>query len=106
MTPAQLALRRAEVRLLERLERLEHQLDQGDAVWRGYCAAAAALAAIVPHTRPGADGRLLTTQELAAVMQVSAKTVLRKRRDGTLTAVQLGKRGRGALRWRADATAP
>jgi len=106
MTPAQCALRRVEARLLAHLDQLEPRLDQGDDLWPAYCEAAAALAAIVAHTVPGADGHLLTTKELAAALQVSPKTLLRKRQAGRLTAVELGKRGRAALRWRADAAAP
>jgi excisionase family DNA binding protein len=70
-----------------------------------YCQALAALAAIAPLTVPGADGRLLTTKELASAMAVSPRTVLRKRKRGELQAVQLGQRGRAALRWRRDGVA-
>lgn len=96
------ALVRAATRLAERLEQLEVRLSDGDdAAWRAYIATAAALATIVPQTVPGADGRLLTTKELADALHVSSKTVLRKRRAGKLAAVQLGQRGRAALRWSA-----
>lgn len=102
MTPVQLALRRVEVRLLERLEQLERRLGDGDSTaWVEYAQLTTALAAIAPQTTPGASGRLLTTAELAAALGCSSKTVLRKRQSGDLTAMQLGKRGRAALRWAA-----
>jgi len=98
-----LALSRAQARIIERLGQLEPRLDEGDATtWSAYCQAASALAAITSHTMPGSNGRLMTTRELAESMGVSPKTILRKRKTGELTAVQLGQRGRAALRWRGD----
>jgi hypothetical protein len=101
--PAQTALLRAVGRLIARLQALEARLDAGEeSAWGEYAAAAASLAAIVPHTLPGASGRLLTTAEMADAMRVSTKTLLRKRARGELQAVQLARRGPGALRWRAS----
>jgi len=96
------ALVRAVTRLTARLTYLESRLlDDDEAAWREYRETLAVLAAIIPRTMPGADGRLLTTKELAAALHVSPKTVLRRRRTGELTAIQLGERGRAALRWSA-----
>jgi len=52
-----------------------------------------------PNDRP-----LMTTAELAARLNISAKTVLRKRKSGVLVPAKvLGRRGTGALRWTAPA---
>ncbi len=102
MTPAQAALLRAQLRLVERLGELEARLAAGDEdQWPAYCQAAAALAAIAPGTAPEARGQMLTTAELAERLQLSAKTVLRRAKRGELQPVRLGARGRGALRWPA-----
>jgi excisionase family DNA binding protein len=99
-------LEHAVARLAGRLVELEPRLDAGDAAaWVDYCRAARALAAVAAAAAPGADGRLLTTREMAAALHVSPKTVLRKRKAGELAAVQFGQRGRAALRWRADQVA-
>jgi excisionase family DNA binding protein len=103
VTPAALALMRAQANFVTRMGELAAKLAKGEDVWREYAEAAAALAAIAPQAAPGANGRLMTTSELAEWLNVSAKTVLRKRKRGELQAVQLGARGPGALRWRAQA---
>jgi hypothetical protein len=104
MTPARLALTRAQLRLTERLEQLEPLLAAGDeAAWGSYCEAAKALAALAPQTEPGAGGRLMTTADLAERLSVSTKTILRRAKKGQLQPVRLGKRGPGALRWPASA---
>jgi hypothetical protein len=103
VTPARLALDDAVVLILREVEHLKTRLKSGDeAAWSGYLETVTALAAIVRETAPEASGRLLKTSELAAAYGVSVRTILRKRKAGKLTAVQLGKRGRAALRWRAD----
>jgi hypothetical protein len=105
MSPARLALRRAEALLVERLKQLELLLDEGDEVaWSRYCESARTLAAIAPQTEPGAGGRLMTTAELADRLHVSTKTVLRRAKNPVaLQPVRLAKRGPGALRWTAEA---
>ena len=100
MTPALAALTRAQLRLVERLEQLEERVAGGDeAAWRSYCEAAGALAHILPSLAPENGGPLLTTKEMAARLNVSPKTLLRRRARGKINAVQLAKRGPGALRW-------
>ena len=99
MTPAQLALRRVEARLLDRLERLERDLDRDPSLWPAYCDAALALAAVSRETVPGARGQLLTTSEMAERLGVSARTLRRRAKAGELEPVRLGQRGRAALRW-------
>lgn len=97
------ALARAQLRLTERLEQLEARLAGGDeTAWSAYCEAAASLAAIAPLMVPGADGRLLSTAEMAERLGVAPKTLLRRKAKGeVMPAVQLGQRGRAALRWAA-----
>lgn len=105
MTPARLALTRAELRLVERLMELEPLLAAGDeAVWSHYCESARTLAAISPQTEPGAGGRLLTTAELADRLDVSSKTILRRAKRGQLgQPVRRAKRGPKAFGWPAAA---
>ncbi len=101
MTNRSLLLERAAERIERRLLALDRVVEAGDtSAWPDYLATAAALAALEPTTRPEKTGRLLTTQEMARKLGVSSRTVLRKRKRGELTpAVQLGRRGRAALRW-------
>jgi len=102
MTPMQLALARAVRRLIERLDQLEAKLAAGDeSAWSGYCEASAALAALAPQLVPGADGRLLTTAEMAARLAIAPKTLLRRAKRGEIMPVRTGQRGRAALRWAA-----
>jgi excisionase family DNA binding protein len=99
---AHLALERAQLRLVERLDKLEELLAVGDeAAWAPYCEAAAALAAVAAQAAPGVNGQLLTTAELAARLRISPRTIRRKVKTGELTPVRLGARGRGAVRWSA-----
>jgi hypothetical protein len=104
VSPARIALLRAEQRLVGRLAELEAQLDAGDATaWPAYCETAAALAALAPLTSPGADGRTLTTRELAAAFSLTPKVARRKGLKGELPLVpiRLGPGGRAKLRWAA-----
>jgi len=104
MTPARIALSRAQLLLVERLGQLEPLLAAGDELaWGRYVESAQALAAIAPQTEPGAGGRLMTTKELASHLNVTPKTVLRRAKRGALQPVRMGKRGPGALRWPAVA---
>lgn len=102
------ALERAGRRLVVRLAELEARLDVGadEATWRDYTSASAALAAVLEQLAPERRGRLLTTAELGERLGVSNKTIHRMRRDGRLSpAMQNGKRGPGAFRWRATEAA-
>ena len=102
MTPLTLVLSRAERRLIDRLEQLESQLDAGENVWTEYLATITALATL--PARGDRVGELLTTKELAARLSVSPKTLLRRKKANQIApALQLGKRGRAALRWKAQA---
>ena len=97
------ALDRCTRRLLGRLEALEVQLDAGDDVWVAYATIGASLAAVAAQARPGANGEHVTTQDLADKLGVHPKTVLRWKGEGRITpALELGARGRSAIKWRAD----
>ena len=102
MRPAQLALARAEQRLVERLEQLEAMLAAGEErVWLEYGQLAAALAAIAPLTSPGAS-RVMTTEELATAFHLTPKTARRKGLKGELPVAPIRLGGaRAKIRWAA-----
>jgi predicted DNA-binding transcriptional regulator AlpA len=101
-TPLALALVTAQSLLLDRAEVLAARIKAGDDVWAEYLAALQGLVAVAGQLAPEASGRMLTTAELAERLGVSSKTILRRKAKGELTpAVQLGERGRAALRWAA-----
>jgi hypothetical protein len=99
-----LHLERAAQRLVARLETLESRLqDDQAAPWSEYAAIAQALAAILPTLAPGRHGELLTTKEMAARLAIAPKTLLKRKRAGVVRpALDLGRRGRAAVRWRGD----
>jgi hypothetical protein len=101
MSTSRIALDQAQRRLVQRLQQLEDRLRAGDdAGWAAYADAAAALAAILTQIGQENAGHLLSTRQLADRLGVSSKTVLRRRKAGDLApALQLGLRGRAALRW-------
>ena len=92
-------LERAAALVLSRWETLEARVTAGDeTAWLEFHQASRALAALAPLLAP-AQGALLTTEQLARRLGVTAKTVLRHKRAGALRpAVGVGK----FLRWRAD----
>jgi hypothetical protein len=102
-----LQLERAARRLGDRLAELEDRLQQGDTdAWTPYLDTAQALATVLPAIAPGARGELLTTEQMAARLNIAPKTLLRRRARGQVKpALQLGQRGRAALRWRGDEVA-
>jgi hypothetical protein len=58
------------------------------------------LAAVLPSIAPERRGALLTTAQMAERMNVTPKTLLRRKARGLIRpAMVLGKRGSGALRW-------
>jgi hypothetical protein len=95
------ALERAPRLLDERLGVLEARLHGGDeTAWSEYLQVVVALTAVLAHAAPGAGGRLVTTKELGTLLGLSPKAILKRRKAGAIGgAVQLGQRGRGALRW-------
>ena len=98
MTPAALAIAKAEQRLLSRCQDLGQRLDEGaDNIWGEYLEAVNTLAALIPPERRA----LMTTAEMAERLNVSPRTVRNLGKAGKLEAVRLGKRGTGAIRWRS-----
>jgi len=102
MTPARLALARAEQLVVERLEQLVKRIAAGDETpWPEYGQLAAALATIAPLTAPGAD-RAMTTEELAAAFHLTEKTARRKGLKGELPVAPIRLGGpRAKIRWAA-----
>jgi hypothetical protein len=95
------ALARAPRLLNERLSVLEARLQSGDeGAWPEYVATVQALTAALAHSAPGSGGRLVSTRELGQLMGISPKTILRRKAKGQIQgAVELGRRGRAAVRW-------
>lgn len=104
MTPAVLS---RSVRLLEaRLVELEGRLAGDPGAWPAYLATLDSLVGLLAQLRPEAGGGLLTTKEMAERLHVAPKTVLAMGKRGQLRpAREIGKRGRAAIRWRADEVA-
>jgi excisionase family DNA binding protein len=100
VTPRALALQRAQLWLVERLDKLEPQIIDGDAdTRREYRDTAVALAQLVAAAERRAE--FLTTAELAERLNVSTRTIRRRKKAGTLEpALQLGQR---VVRWRGGA---
>jgi hypothetical protein len=86
--------------LLARLGRLEDLVCQGEeAAWAPYLAALDTLARVLDHMAPGRRGELLATSQMAARLNLSPKTLLRRKARGEICpAVQRGK----LIRWRGD----
>jgi hypothetical protein len=93
------ALRRVALRLEDRLATLEGGLDRGDPVWPEYLATVGTYTAVIAQLTPGAYGPFLDTKQMAEKLNVSPRTLL-KRKGAVTPAVQLGKRGRAAIRWK------
>jgi hypothetical protein len=95
-------LSRALVRLASRLEALEHRLDVGEDVWLEYATLAAHLATVLAQAAPGGQGRLLTTREMAELVGVTPKSLLRAKAKGRVKpAHQLGR----LIRWKGSEVA-
>jgi len=99
------AVTRALPLLEARLVELEARVRAGEDIWGEYVATLHAVLTITARTTPGANGELLTTREMAARVGLSPKTLLRRKKAGLVKPVQLGQRGRGAIRWRGDEVA-
>jgi hypothetical protein len=103
MTAFTLRLERSAQLLASRLERLEARLQDDDAaVWTEYRETAAALAQVFAHVAPGRRGELLTTEQMAERLNLSPKTLLKRKARGELRpALQRGK----LICWRGDEVA-
>jgi MerR-like DNA binding protein len=97
--PVALLLARAERRLIPYIDELERRLDAGEDVWNTYLPAVDTLKRLVgPERAP-----LLTTKQEAEKLGVTPRTLRRWSKRGKVPSerIQLGKRGTGAIRWRA-----
>jgi hypothetical protein len=101
------ALARAAQLLERRLVEFEARVCEGEEdTWPIYIATAVALAAVAAQSVPGSRGELLTTKQLAERLGISPKTLLKRKARGEVRpAMQLGRRGRAAIRWRGDEVA-
>jgi excisionase family DNA binding protein len=97
LTPVALALAEAERRLLARCQELGQRLDAGEDCWADYIATISGINALVPAERRP----LPTTKEMAERLNVTPKTIRRWGRAGKLEHERHGKRGTGAIRWKA-----
>ena len=97
------AMERAIGLLTSRLAALERRVEQGDDhAWPAYLEAVRTLAAVSPQLAPEHRGALLTTAEMADRLQISPKTLLKRKARGELRpALQRGK----LIRWRGDEAA-
>jgi hypothetical protein len=105
-TPGPL-LTRAKNVLELRLSDLIDRVESGDAsAWPDLIEMVKAMAALAPHVAPGARGELLTTKQMAERLGIAPKTLLKRKARGQATpALQLGRRGRAAIRWKGDEVA-
>ena len=103
MTALTLRLERSAHLLAARLDLLEARVQSGDeAAWIEYGATAASLAQVFAHVAPGRRGELLTTEQMAERLNLSPKTLLKRKARGEIRpALQRGK----LIRWRGDEVA-
>jgi len=95
-------------RLIEgRLAELEERVRQGDeGAWRDFLAALNTYTAVLAQLAPESHGGLLSTKEMAERLGIAPKTLLKRKARGEIKpALQLGRRGRAAIRWRGDEVA-
>jgi len=100
-------LRRASALLEGRLVELEARISGSDeSAWTAYCEALVALAAVEARLVPGEHGEFLTTRQMAERLQISPKALLKRKAKGQVRpALQLGQRGRAAIRWKGNEVA-
>jgi hypothetical protein len=93
-------LSRAAERLADRLDQLDERLQAADeTAWTPYLETVTALTALLPQLTPERRGALLTTAEMAARLQVTPKTLLKRKANREIRpALQRGK----LIRWRGD----
>ena len=91
-------LERAAVLLAQRAGQLEERVRQGDGgTWAEYRETLNTLAGVLNHLAPGRRGELLTTAEMAKRLNVTPKTLLKRKAQGDIRPVL--ERGK-FIRWR------
>jgi hypothetical protein len=99
MTTHHLVLQRAITLLVGRLQMLEAKLEAGEDLWGEYRSTVATLVAAMAQLAPGTHGELLTTKEMASRLNLTPKTLLKRRARGQIKAtLAKGK----LIRWRGD----
>ncbi len=93
-------LERAAILLAQRAGRLEERVCQGDeSVWAEYRETLNVLAKVLDHVAPGRRGEYLTTADMAKRLNISPKTLLKRKAKGEIKPIiQRGK----LIRWRGD----
>jgi hypothetical protein len=92
-------------RVLEgRLADLLDRLGEGDeSAWGAFLATVNTYIAVLAQLTPGSRGELLTTRQMADRLNIAPKTLLKRKAKGQVRpALQLGERGRAAIRWRGN----
>ena len=86
--------------LLARAGQLEELVCRGEEdAWIPYLLTLGTLALVLDHLAPGRRGELLTTSQMAARLNVSPKTLLKRKARGQIRpALECGK----LIRWRGD----
>ena|SRR2546428_3893642 len=86
--------------LLARAGQLEELVCHGEEeAWIPYLLTLGTLAHVLDHLTPGRRGELLTTSQMAARLNLSPKTLLRRKARGEIRpALECGK----LIRWRGD----
>ena len=86
--------------LAERIAKLEPSVQAGDeTAWEPYQEAVMALAAVLQQLPVERQGAFLTTREMAARLNISPKTLLRRKSHGEIRpALQKGK----LIRWKGN----
>lgn len=86
--------------IVGRIAQLEDRVQQGDeTLWAEYRQMLDTLTKVLDHVAPGRRGELLTTAEMAARLNVSPKTLLRRKAKGDVQ--PMVQRGR-FIRWKGD----
>lgn len=86
--------------LAERIARLESRVQAGDeTAWKPYQEAVMALAVVLQQLPVERQGAFLTTREMATRLNISPKTLLRRKSRGEIRpALQKGK----LIRWKGN----
>jgi hypothetical protein len=99
---ARVALQKAEPVLVHLVDELRGRVESGELTAQfELFQAVQALVAVVGATAPGSSGELVTTRQLSERFGLSVKTILRHKKNGTITPVlQRGK----LIRWSGSET--
>jgi hypothetical protein len=98
-----ITLRRVALLLEGRLTALEERLHGDETAWGEFVSVVTAYTAVVAQLVPERYGEFLSTRAMAEKLNVSPRTLLKRKARGQVKpAIEMGKRGRAAIRWRGD----